>query len=90
MTLRELLLKKGLIHTLNQRDMLCPFHDDHSPSATLFTNDMKCWSKCGRTYTLIDFQALFGPDAMGLTLAPEEADDRPQLDKPKKMTMFVY
>lgn len=88
MTLHELLFKKGYLSDLRQNKCRCPFHDDHTPSADLEANTLRCWSKCNRTFALMDFHARFGPDALGLTLAPE----RPQYeeDVPDKVVMFYW
>lgn len=87
MTLRQALLSKGLITSEGQTSMLCPFHDDHSPSASLYTNEMRCWSQCSRTYRLMDFQALLGPH-YPLEMAPEKVwEDDAGADK---VVMFFY
>jgi hypothetical protein len=87
-TLRELLYKKGVISDLKQTTIKCPFHDDHTPSATLFTNTLKCWSKCGQTFKLQDFYTLYGIDAMGLQQAPEPLPE-PEDEVHGKTVMFV-
>jgi hypothetical protein len=87
--LREALLKTGRITDIRQTDMRCPFHPDRSPSATLYQNEMRCWSKCHRTYKLMDFQALLGP---GYLLDMSQAPDHPPEERPdiRKSVMFYY
>jgi predicted phosphoadenosine phosphosulfate sulfurtransferase len=87
MTLRELLFKKGVIVDLKQVNVCCPFHADKNPSATLYTNSMKCWSKCQQVYHLNDFLGLYGKDAFGLEMASEPLPD-PEEESNGKVVMF--
>ena len=88
MTLRALLYQKGVISDLKQTQVRCPFHDDHNPSATLDTNTLRCWSRCNKTYHLIDFVSLYGKEAFALEMAPELIREEEAEDE-QKVVMFI-
>ena len=89
-TLREVLLRFHLIDSLEQRNMLCPFHADHSPSATLYTNTMRCWSKCNHTYGILDFMAKLGPGAADMLHDAEKYVPEEDIGEAgQKVIMFI-
>lgn len=87
MVLRDFLLKKGLISSRDQTSVCCPFHADRSPSASLFSNSLRCWSQCQRSFGLLDFQALYGAEAQ-LEYDPTP-DHLPEEEGHDKVIMFV-
>jgi len=87
-TLRRFLLSIGWIQSLTQVQIKCPFHDDNNPSASLFVNDIRCWSKCGQSYGIIDFQAKFGVPAFNIVHSNELPPDASE-DDGKKIVMFI-
>lgn len=88
MTLRELFVRKGLASSVHQESVCCPFHGDRTPSATLYANSLKCWSKCQRSYQLLDFSMLWGAEAAGLVVDPTP-DYLPEEEGNEKVVMFV-
>ena len=61
MTIRELLLAKGLLSSPSATKALCPFHGDTHPSAKVddALNSIYCFA-CRRLYGPADFMRLYG------------------------------
>jgi len=85
----DVLLRKYWMDFSNDQNVVCPFHEDSSPSAHIYDDvdgqSLHCFTE-GRNYKAYDVMLLFGvdPEKVYQRIISKFGERRPELKKPEK------